>query len=359
MSNQKEIIPIREGQDFNRNKLTEYLKKQISLPENAELEVQQFSAGMANYTYLIKFNNWEAVLRRPPNGPLPPKAHDMGREYNFLSKVYKHFPIVPKPYLYCEDNSIIGVPFYLMEYKQGTVLDKEFPSDIEITNELLKHISIEVVNSLVKLHQLDYKDIGLEDLGYPEGFVERQVFGWVKRHEKSRTHDVPYYNEVKNWLIKNIPESKGVSIIHNDYKLNNIVLSPNLREIRAILDWEMVTLGDPLFDLANALAYWTQHDDSPLVKRSLYSITATPGFFTREEFIHQYSLGTKQDITNIDFYLAAVYFKIAGAVQQMYYRYKIGQTTDERYSNLDKDINDLMEYIYEEFVQNNQYKTSN
>ncbi|RLL46857.1 phosphotransferase family protein [Oceanobacillus piezotolerans] len=351
MNKYKEIIPIRNGQDFNRPRLTEYLKKRIALPGNTELEVQQFSAGMANYTYLIKFDNWKAVLRRPPNGPLPPKAHDMGREYNFFEKVYKHFPLVPKPFLFCDDKSIIGVPFYIMEYKEGTVLDKKFPDDIKVTDELLKQISNEVVNSLVNLHQLDYKKIGLESLGHPIGFLERQVFGWIKRHENSKTHSVPYYNEVKEWLTENIPNSTGVSIIHNDYKLNNIVLSPDLKEIRAILDWEMVTIGDPLFDLANALAYWTQHDDSPLVKGSLFSITATPGFFTREEFIHQYSLGTKQEITNIDFYLAAVYFKITGAVQQMFYRYKIGQTNDERYSNLDIDVNNLMKFIYQQYVQ--------
>ena len=351
MDENKEIIAVRDSQDFNRTKLTEYLKMHLTIPKNAELEVQQFSAGMANYTYLIKYDDWKAVLRRPPNGPLPPKAHDMQREYNFLIKIYKHFPIVPEPYLFCDDKSIIGVPFYLMEYKQGTVLDKEFPSDITVTDELLKHISKEAVNALVKLHQLDYKKIGLENLGHPEGFLDRQVYGWIKRHEKAKTHDVPYYNEVKQWLTENIPKSTAVSIVHNDYKLNNIVLSPDLMEVRAILDWEMVTLGDPLFDLANALAYWTQHDDSPLLKGSLYSVTATPGFYTREEFIQQYTLETNQDITNIDFYLATVYFKIAGAIQQMYYRYQNGQTTDERYSNIDTHINSLMNYIYEQYVK--------
>ncbi|MFC4024064.1 phosphotransferase family protein, partial [Oceanobacillus longus] len=307
MNENKEIIAVRDGQDFNRTKLTEYLVMHLELPEHTELAVQQFSAGMANYTYLIKYEDWKAVLRRPPNGPLPPKAHDMEREYNFLSKIYKHFPIVPEAYLFCDDESILGVPFYVMEYKEGTVLDKEFPSNITVTDELLKHISKEAVQALVKLHQLDYKKIGLENLGHPEGFLERQVYGWIKRHEKAKTHHVPYYDEVKQWLTENTPQSTNVSIVHNDYKLNNIVLSPDLKEIKAILDWEMVTIGDPLFDLANALAYWTQHDDSPLLKDSLYSITANPGFYTREEFIQQYALETKQDITNIDFYLATVY----------------------------------------------------
>lgn len=328
-----DVIEVREGEDFDREAVKSYIEATYGKLPPGPLEVKQFSTGVSNLTYFIRCGDWEAVLRRPPNGPLPPKSHDMKRESDFLTKLYPYFPYVPKPYVMCEDTSIIGVPFYVMERKKGIVLDEEFPPHIEVTNSQLETLSYNVVDRLAELHTIDYEKAGLSSFGRPEGFIERQVKGWIKRYEKAKTEDIPNVDRVKELLMEQLPTSTWNGIIHNDYKLNNMLLNDDLTEITAILDWEMVTIGDPLFDLGGALVYWVQKDDPESVKESLPSITAArDGFITREAFIERYVEKTGRDINDIHFYVALNYFKLGVALQQIYYRWKIGKSTDERFA---------------------------
>ena len=347
--NDSETIPIREGEDFDRQAFETFLRENISNLPDEPMRVRQFPTGVSNLTYLIKVGDWEAVMRRPPDGPLPPKAHDMKRESRLLQKLSPHYPYVPKPYVFSEDKNIIGVPFYIMERKKGFVLDHEFPPGQSVTPDQLRALSHEVVNALAALHSVDYKEAGLSDFGYPEGFLQRQVNGWIARYEKYKTEDIANVEQLRHWFVDHIPMSNDSALIHNDYKLNNMLLSYDLTKIEAILDWEMATIADPLFDLAGALGYWVQDDDPDILKESLPSMTATPGFLRRDEFIHLYSLKTKKEIPEkyMTFYMAFTYFKLAVVFQQIYYRWKIGQSKDQRFASFDKNVRNMMTCAYE------------
>ncbi|WP_216829855.1 phosphotransferase family protein [Alkalihalobacterium elongatum] len=347
MEQYSETIEIRKGEDFDQTALKQYLEVVIEGIPTGPLEVKQFPTGVSNLTYLIRCGDWEAVMRRPPSGPLPPKAHDMKRESEFLQRLYPAYQLVPKPYIYCEDKSIIGVPFYVMERKKGIVLNDQFPQGVKVTKELCETISNEVVDALAQLHQVDYKKVELSGFGHPDGFLERQVYGWIKRYERSKTDEVPYFEQLANWFVHHIPKSPDATIIHNDYKLNNMLLSKDLTQIEAVLDWEIATIADPLFDLAGALGYWMEEDDPETLTNSLPTVTTMPGFIKRSEFIHRYSLKTGRDIPSLHYYLAFTYFKLAVVLQQIFYRWKMGQTSDERFSEFDVRVKNLMIHAYE------------
>ncbi|MFC2948041.1 phosphotransferase family protein [Virgibacillus sediminis] len=350
-----EMSEVRTGEDFDREAVKSYIEATYRKLPDLPLEVKQFSTGVSNLTYFLRCGEWEAVMRRPPNGPLPPKAHDMKRESGFLQRLHPFFPYGPEPYVMCEDVEIIGVPFYVMERKKGIVLDEEFPPDMEVTTERLQKLSYAVVDRLADLHTIDYEQAGLSSFGYPKGFINRQVQGWIKRYEKVKTDDIPYVDNVSMWLSDHVPEEIGSGVIHNDYKLNNMLLSQDLTEINAILDWEMATIGDPLFDLGGALVYWVQKDDPDSIKDSLPSITASrDGFISREEFIQRYAEKTKKDIRNITFYVALNYFKLGVALQQIYHRWKIGKTEDERFAEFHQRARHLIQQAYE-VIESRQY----
>ncbi|OLO37897.1 phosphotransferase family protein [Alkalihalophilus pseudofirmus] len=342
-----ETIEIRKGEDFDQAALKQYLSGTVEGFPKGSFEVKQFPTGVSNLTYLIRCGDWEAVMRRPPSGPLPPKAHDMKRESEFLKRLYPAYQLVPKPYVYCEDTSILGVPFYIMERKKGIVLNDQFPDGYKVTTDLCEGISHAVVDALAQLHQVDYKKVDLANFGHPDGFLERQVNGWIKRYERSKTDDVPYFDQLANWFVRQIPKSPEPTIIHNDYKLNNMLLSRDLTQIEAVLDWEIATIADPLFDLAGALGYWMEEDDPDILKDSLPTVTVMPGFIKRRDFIHRYSLKTGRDIPSMHYYLAFTYFKLAVVLQQIFYRWKMGQTSDERFSKFDIRVKNLMIHAYE------------
>nr|WP_263326590.1 phosphotransferase family protein [Neobacillus sp. Marseille-Q6967] len=342
-----ETISVRNGEDFNREVLRKYLLNHVEDFPNKPLEVEQFPTGFSNLTYLIRSGDWEAVMRRPPSGPLPPKAHDMKRESDLLRNLYSAFPLIPKPYVFCDDKDVLGVPFYIMERKKGVVLDNRFPPGFIPTKELCIEISNAVVDALAQLHSVDYKKANLSAFGHPDGFLDRQVNSWIKRYRKFETHDILYFEPLAKWFLANIPSSKEATIIHNDYKLNNMLLSKDYKHIEAILDWEMATIADPFFDLASALGYWMEADDPDYLKESMPTVTTLPGFIKRNEFIQRYSLKSGRDIPSLSFYMAFTYFKLAVVLQQIYYRWKVGQTADERFANLDKRVKNLMLYAFE------------
>ena len=339
---------MRKGEDFDLAATERYLREHIeNLPEG-ELEVRQFPSGASNLTYLVKIGNWEGVLRRPPLGPVPPKAHDMGRESRLLIKLHDAFPLAPKPYCFCEDESVIGAPFYVMERRKGVIVDDSFPEDVEPTEELRRGMSRMVVDTLVELHTVDWQKAGLGDLGRPEGFLERQVKGWIGRYDKAKTEQIEEVGPLTEWIQKNIPESPPATIVHNDYKLNNLLLNPeDLTEVRAVLDWEMTTIGDPLFDLAVSLSYWVEAGDSQELKEVLPTVADTPGFMTRKEFIDYYSQRSGRDLSDMHWYLIFGYFKLAVILQQIYARWHNGQTKDERFANFNERVKNVITHAHD------------
>ena len=338
-----ETIDVREGEDFDAKTVERYLRERVDgLPEG-ELEVRQFPSGASNLTYLLKIGYWEGVLRRPPLGPVPPKAHDMGRESGVLAKLNAVFPLAPKPYFFCEDESVIGAPFYVMERRTGVVLDDSFPEAIEPDEELCRGVSRAVADILVELHAVDLEASGLGDLGRPEGFLQRQTEGWISRYDKAKTDEIREVAPLMDWLAANVPESPEPTVIHNDYKLNNLVLDPDdLTEVRAVLDWEMATVGDPLFDLAVSLSYWVEPGDSDELKAVMPTVTATPGFMTRKEIIDRYAEESGRDLLEMHWYVVFGYFKLAGILQQIFARWKNGQTKDERFATFDERVRTLI-----------------
>jgi aminoglycoside phosphotransferase (APT) family kinase protein len=326
---------------INWEVIEEYLRHVIPGLNNDALRIKQFSAGYSNLTYLIAIGNWEAVLRRPPFGPIPPRAHDMKREYEILGKLNQVFPLAPKPYLYCEDPRIMERHFYVMEKKEGLVLDNSLPMEYENRQDTGRLVSNAVVDTLVNLHAIDYNAAGLSSIGYPDGYLSRQVHGWIKRFHNAKTNDIPAVESLEKWLIDNIPPSPSPTIVHNDFKLNNMMFSAvNPGEVIGVFDWELSTIGDPLTDLGAALAYWTEADDKDT---GLTTVTTKPGFLTRKELLERYAKKSGRDVSQIDYYLTFAFFKIAVILQQIYYRWKIGEAKDERFGKLASGIKNLFE----------------
>ncbi len=347
MSNQENAtIPVRTGEELNYPALEDFLRHHIEGLPAGELKVRQFSSGHSNLTYALQIGGWEAVLRRPPLGPVAPKAHDMEREFKILSALHPVFNTAPKPFVFSDDESIIGSPFFVMERRHGVVLDTEFPEGIEATKDLGRKISEKMVDTLVKLHALDYTKTPLVDLAKPEGFMQRQVEGWIGRYERAQTDDIEGVEQLKEWMLTNIPVSQAPTIIHYDFKLNNALFSEDFSEMTGLFDWEMTTVGDPLADLGAAMSYWIQADDPDLLKHGLGKapVTVLDGFYSREEFIARYGEKSGRDVSDMNFYLTFAYFKLAVIIQQIYYRYKKGQTQDSRFSHFDQFVKSLMQH---------------
>lgn len=330
-----DTIVVREGEELHLERLDAYLRGSFEHLDDSPLVVRQFGKGASNLTYQLSKGDWEAVLRRPPHGPVAPKAHDMAREYKLLKKIHAVYPLAPEPYLFCDDKGIIGSPFLLMERRKGLVLDTEFPASHNPTHEICGKISETMVDRLVELHQIDYETAGLQELGYPAGFMERQVHGWIDRYNRAKTAEIEGVEELTKWLVDHVPVSPKATLIHYDYKLNNVMFDyHDLGKMIAIFDWEMTTIGDPLADLGSAMSYWVQEDDPDFLKNMSKKppVTILPGFMTRDQFIEAYAKKSGRDISQIDFYLAFAYFKRAVIVQQIFFRWKKGQTLDERFS---------------------------
>ena len=338
-----ETVEVRKGEDFDLEATERYLREHTENLPDGELEVTQFPSGASNLTYLLKIGDWEGVLRRPPLGPVPPKAHDMGRESGILSRLGAVFPLAPKPYFFCEDESVIGAPFYVMERRTGVVLDESFPDGLEPDEELCRGISRTVIDTIVRLHAVDVEEAGLGDLGKPEGFLKRQTEAWISRYDKVRTDDIEEVGPLTEWLSRDIPESPPPTVIHNDYKLNNLVLDPeDLTRVRAVLDWEMATVGDPLFDLAVSLTYWIEADDPDELKAVMPTVTVTPGFMSRRELIDRYEKESGRDLSEMHWYVVFGYFKLAAILQQIFARWKKGQTEDDRFADFGERVQTLI-----------------
>ncbi|WP_448519290.1 phosphotransferase family protein [Rhodoflexus sp.] len=323
---------IRQGEELNISNLAAFLRQHF--PDwQGEVTVAQFPAGFSNLTYFVQVGDKELVLRRPPFGANIKSAHDMRREYGILKSLEPVYSKIPKPLIYTDDASVIGAEFYVMERVKGLILRNRPPQGMELTAEKMRAISKATIENLADLHAIDIYATDLIRLGKPEGYVQRQVEGWISRYEKSATDDVLTMNKAAYWLRNNLPAENSPSLIHNDYKYDNLVLNPdNLSEIIAVLDWEMATVGDPLMDLGTTLGYWADADSPKMLQA--FSLTAFPGNMNREEAAQCYAEASGRNLDNILFYYVFGCYKIGVIVQQIYARYKKGFTQDPRFANL-------------------------
>lgn len=325
---------VRAGEELPVARLEAYLRSQW--PRCAgPLSVEQFPAGHSNLTYLVKLGEREFVLRRPPFGNQVQTAHDMGREYRILSKLCAVYAPAPRPELFCDDVSVLGAPFYLMERRRGVVLRRSLPPGMSIAPDMARGMSCALVDNLVALHAIDYRAAGLADFGKPEGYVERQVRGWIGRFNQARTDDAPEMDRVAAWLTGHVPSESGCAVVHNDYKYDNLLLDPaDLQRIVAVLDWEMATLGDPWMDLGTSLAYWVEAGDPEPLRQAAFGPTALPGSLTRRELLDRYEAQSGRAVAKPVFYYAFGLYKLAGIVQQIYARFVRGHTQDPRFAGL-------------------------
>lgn len=333
MSNQE----VRKGEELSAVKLKQFLQENHLIGSiESKLFVKQFTHGYSNLTYLLSIENKEYVLRKPPIGAIK-RGHDMSREFKVQSAVQKEFSKVPKMFAYTDDAAVLGSEFYIMEKVEGIILNFKEAKKRDIPANDYKTIANAWLDTFTELHQLDYDAIGLTNLGKPDGYIERQVTNWGKQYLKAATKDVPSSEKVMQWMQENQPKNYQHCLIHNDYKYDNVVFKDNSwKEITAVLDWEMATLGDPLMDLGTSLGYWTLASDHDFVKQGIPSPTIFEGNPMRSEIVASYAKKSGRDIHNMVFYYAFGLFKIAVIAQQIYYRYSKGLTSDPRFANLDK-----------------------
>ncbi len=342
-----DTAPIRQGEELNWDALAAYLHEHLPaqldgapLDLTAPFSVEQFPGGHSNLTYCVRFGGLEFVMRRPPFGPVAPTAHDMPREYRLLAAIHPHFRLAPKPYVLCEDTAVIGAPFYLMERRRGVVVRQTVPPEIGDDLALRRRVSESLVDTLADLHAVDIQTTGLVNIGKPTGFVKRQVEGWAGRWERSKTSELIEMTETARWLLDRLPpDTPTPTLVHNDYKLDNVMLdAADPTRIVAILDWEMCTVGDPLIDVGLLLCYWPEAGDPELFSDSLRSVTTLPGWFTRADIVARYAARSGRDLSNIGYYHTFAVFKLAVVIQQIFYRYHVGQTHDERFATFDKRV---------------------
>ncbi len=328
---------VREGEALSAGNLKKFLLQADMInDEKSNLTIHQFYNGYSNLTYLLKIEGKEYVLRRPPVSA-PKRGHNMGREFKVLHALHLAFDKTPIPFAYSEDIKIVGAPFYLMSKVEGIILTSDEAQERNVAPDEFKTIADTWLDTFVGLHAVDYKAAGLESLGNPEGYVQRQVENWGKQYLAVATEEIPAAKKVMAWLELQQPKKYAHSLIHNDYKYDNVVfVDTQWKEIAAILDWEMCTLGNPLMDLGTSLGYWTTASDSEFLKRGLPSPTTMAGNPSRTEIVQQYALKSGREIDNLTFYFAYGLFKIAVIAQQIYYRFTHGHTTDRRFAELNK-----------------------
>lgn len=328
----KETTKTRKGEEIDPDNLAKWLKGRMA--DGGELAIEQFPAGSSNLTYLVKTTGSEYVLRRPPFGNTVKSAHDMSREFNVLSKLSAVYPPAPKPLLYCDDESVIGSEFYLMERRRGLIVRGAAPAEIAASPDLQREVCRSFIKNLAHLHSLDLQAAGLDDLGRPEGYVQRQVEGWTKRYFNAKTDEWPELEGAITWLNANIPADTGAaSLIHNDYKFDNVMLDPaDLTWITAVLDWEMVTIGDPLMDLGTTLGYWMDKEAGDHLLNMPFNPRVLMENITREKLVEMYREESGTDAGNILFYYVFGTFKIAVIAQQIYARFARGATSDPRFA---------------------------
>jgi aminoglycoside phosphotransferase (APT) family kinase protein len=319
---------VREEDGFDIAAADAWLKDHVEGLAGAP-EVTQFPGGASNLTFQLTYPGRELILRRPPTGKLPKSGHDMKREFTVQSRLKPVYPYVPNTVAFCDDHGVMGADFYVMDRIEGIILRSNLPKGFELAPGDAKQLSVSVIDRLIDLHQVDKDAAGLSELGRGDGYVERQIGGWSKRYRAARTRNVPSFEKVMSWLERNQPADSGNVIIHNDWRFDNVILDPGEpQRIIGVLDWEMATLGDPLMDLGSALAYWVEADDDRIRQSFRRQPTHLPGMLTRREVVEHYADRTGLPVENWAFYEVYGLFRLAGIIQQIYYRYYNKQTTN-------------------------------
>ena len=329
---------VREGEELDAQAVSNWLREQ-GVDIEGEPTVTQFSGGASNWTYRLQYEGegkgQDLILRRPPKGTKAKSAHDMVREYTVQKALKDAYPYVPKMVALCTDENVIGADFYVMERMEGIIPRANLPKGIDLDVEQTRALCTNVIDALVDLHQVDYKEHpDLVNLGRGEGYCERQVTGWDKRYIKAKTPNVPSFGLVRQWLSKHTPADSKTCLIHNDWRFDNVILdAADPTKVIGVLDWEMATLGDPLMDLGSALAYWVEEDDNIIMQQSRRQPTHLEGMMTRDEVVDYYLKQSGLKIDNWTFYEVFGLFRLAGIVQQIYYRYYNKQTTNPAFKN--------------------------
>jgi aminoglycoside phosphotransferase (APT) family kinase protein len=321
---------VRTGEELDLAALTAYVERELG--HRGAVGLEQFPGGHSNLTYCVTHGDRAYVLRRPPFGSKVKSAHDMGREVGVLSKLAPVYARAPKILAFEGTGTVLGAPFYLMERRHGVILRRELPPALAADPARLATLCELLVDALVDLHAVDYTAAGLGDFGKPAGYVERQVRGWTERYAGSQTDDIPAMTATAAWLAAHLPADGAPALIHNDFKLDNLIFAPALDHITGVLDWEMSTIGDPLMDLGTTLSYWAQADDAPSVRALPFGPTATPGMWTRDQVARRYLERSGRRTDALVFYYAFGLFKTAVIAQQIYYRFAKGLTTDARFA---------------------------
>jgi aminoglycoside phosphotransferase (APT) family kinase protein len=335
--------PIRSGEELDAAKLEPYLRQHFP-NESGALEIRQYPSGHSNLTYALRLGERELVLRRPPFGSKVKSAHDMSREFRVLAKLHAVYPPAPEVLAYCDDESVVGAPFYIMQPIHGVILRKHLPPDLGFTPKKTRQLSVSFIDNLIRLHRVDYAAAGLADLGKPDGYLARQVRGWTERYHGSKTHDYPQVEKISEWMQHHMPLTHSISLVHNDYKFDNVVLdASDLTKIAGVLDWEMCTIGDSLTDLGTTVGYWVDASDPEELKKHLADVTTQPGSLNRAEVVQRYAKTTGRDATQIVFYLVFARFKLAVIIQQIFYRYHQGLTKDARFAAMPERIKALLQ----------------
>lgn len=315
--------------------LKDALNKYISthsLPIQPIENISRFPGGYSNLTYCLFTKEKEYVLRTPPHGANIKSAHDMGREFKVLSLLKPHFSQVPAPIEFCEDISILGAPFYIMEKMEGTILRAYNAPKMQLPAATFRSFSEKLIDTLVALHSINISETHLDQLGKPDGYVQRQVEGWTKRYYAAETDVIENMNQVAKWLQSFRPIAQAPCFLHNDFKYDNVVFSTDFTNIIGVLDWEMSTVGDPLMDLGAMLAYWFESGEGDVYK--LYNLSWLPGNYTRQELLNRYAAKSGRDLSDMHFYYVFGLFKNAVIAQQIYHRFKQGHSSDARFGAL-------------------------
>jgi aminoglycoside phosphotransferase (APT) family kinase protein len=323
---------VRSGEELDWGRLDAWLKE--ALPQlRGEPQVSQFAGGNSNLTYRLKYENDDLVLRRPPFGTKAKSAHNMAREFRIISELKPVYPAVPDALCYSDDESIIGSEFYVMRKVEGQLIKEVLPEEWNFSADDTRRFCVNIWDKLIELHQVDYAAAGLGDFGKPDGYVARQILGWNSRYERVITPDVDEFADVRAWLEGNMPPDSGrPAILHGDYRIDNVVLDlQDPGRIRAVLDWEICAIGDPLMDLGNSLAYWIQDDDPEALQALAMQPSRAPGMLDRQGILDLYRDRTGVETGDFTFYLVYGYWRLAVILQQIYYRYYHGQTRDERF----------------------------
>lgn len=331
-----ELIPVRADEGFDEARLAEYLRGRLEGADGA-LEVQQFSGGHANLTYKLSFGAGEArreyVLRRPPLGPVARGAHDMHREYRALSKLWRAFPLAPRAFVFCDDADVMGADFLVSELREGIVVRAHVPEVFGggVDSEANRKLSEIVVDTLADFHAVEPAAVELDGLGRPDGFLQRQVEGWMDRFERAKTKPIPLADETAAWLLACRPESPKPTLLHNDWRLDNMAVAPDdPGRCVAVFDWDMCTVGDPLADLGTLLSLWTDDGEADVGFHPMP--THLPGFLDRAAAVARYAERAGCDPEAVTWYDVFGTFKMAVVLQQIYVRYERGQTRDERFA---------------------------